>query len=1503
MEPGRCGSGVDTRRGKNASEVAVPGYAAPTAKAARAETESRRRRVHSALASRAGAAALRGAWVDAQFPAADFEAVMELSGKAKQLSPGAAENRRVAARLPAGFPEMVLGELTEVRPHGSLFKFQQGRAGYGPLTAELHVQLRAQYEYEGSHLSHRERLRAGIADLNAELHSSWRAMVDSGAHSNLVLNVAAPTGTGSAASSSAPVAQQQQQLQEQALTPRQRRLAQQRRSAPSLPTASTSTSAPAPSTRWPSLFTAIGTLSAAELVGLAKHWTQELVKATAAAATSSSQPQQPAPLSQQHLADLVWAVAHYDWGHCVGALAPAMAVPFAVVPQFMPGLKLQDFMAEVRLNRDVIYLEDGSKYSGKEMVPDPSGMTPAVRKVRDELQRLTGVWYDSVLINYYGDGKCGMRYHVDPLYGVWSPESAVVSIGDTRTFIFREISDYNSRWQYRVRNGDVVRMWGDCQDRLQHCVRVERAAEDAGPRMSLVFKERLRGPGGEYLQETAGNGTGGLVTRAGREPLDWLPPGWKPPAGNASSALLHNLTLALPTCDTLWDLAAAECTFRASARWPTPGLQAGAAFLFYRSVQGLRSAAVAVNITCPPDLDRHIRCGDELVAALAALQQSAARVLLTLAANVSLPPTGGPTPMRLAVAPEDGLSLAARVYRNVTLASAGEVPGGAEGLRPVLTLAHVHIVNIPPGPPSSWPMGLMSTFHWWLGGTDKVGPVAPQLIALRCATTGTPAELSYQLGWYRLLVAVSRADRDKAAWMASWANPLLQVRSPEDGTITTYNQAGAFRAYYNTSVQTKVLLTTPGANEFDMWTDLPAVPPPAAALANTTGAAAPAAAALLPPTAFAFANSTAELLALMQEPWVGTGSSAPYGRFIFLLRNMSLSADDGLWPQGGAALSYNVTLFGPTRGYPPVRLDTGSLPLVSAAAAAPSASAVVLVRFLRLQLAGSIVRALTAVPRAAVADAPPDAAVVLAATPELRAWRDRCLGSAAANSTGGSSTGVAPATATGTAAVWQAEAYSSVLELPAASLVPLLAPTTPAAAANATAAGGLPSQLQLPAGPASALVALAALSQPGAVVYPSVYNNSSSTVELLLRNGSLLLPGGDATTSGGSSGSSGGSWLAAYGSSLLATPSASASVEEGACDAGSLLMILQSLSDSQRGAAAAAGAANASSTSSGGPESGRGGGKPVPGAYAPPRVLGRGAFGVVVLGEWRGLPAAIKVMMFTAGDAKRAHRLAREVALTTSLSHPHVVPTYNYTLETLPADGGAPSVLGPAAIKSGGRREVAAAMAETLAADDPLAVPLALVAALDVLSGLRYLHACNVVHGDLSENNILSMRASGLAGWPAEGQWDEASLARAVRLLLGVKFKISDLGLSMTGDAQTHISNMRQGTPVFAAPELVASGRLAPAADMYSFGVVLWLLLHGVSLGQVSHLLPRSAIIPAHAALLRHSSPELPPAAAALLADCLAPSPADRPTAAAAREREVLGPELAVLVTSGCERH
>ena len=43
----------------------------------------------------------------------------------------------------------------------------------------------------------------------------------------------------------------------------------------------------------------------------------------------------------------------------------------------------------------------------------------------------------------------------------------------------------------RLRAGDVVEMWGDCQQRYQHSVRVEPCASAAGPRISLVFKRAL----------------------------------------------------------------------------------------------------------------------------------------------------------------------------------------------------------------------------------------------------------------------------------------------------------------------------------------------------------------------------------------------------------------------------------------------------------------------------------------------------------------------------------------------------------------------------------------------------------------------------------------------------------------------------------------------------------------------------------------------------------------------------------------------------------------------------------------------------------------------------------------------------------------------------------------------------------------------------------------------------------------------------------------------------
>ena len=109
---------------------------------------------------------------------------------------------------------------------------------------------------------------------------------------------------------------------------------------------------------------------------------------------------------------------------------------------------------------------------------------------------------------------------------------------------------------------------------------------------------------------------------------------------------------------------------------------------------------------------------------------------------------------------------------------------------------------------------------------------------------------------------------------------------------------------------------------------------------------------------------------------------------------------------------------------------------------------------------------------------------------------------------------------------------------------------------------------------------------------------------------------------------------------------------------------------------------------------------------------------------------------------------------------------------------------------------------------------------LDVALGLQDLEKFDILHRDIKPANILLVKAGAGAQYRA---------------------KVADFGLSRFLDGKTHVSTVHAGagTPTYMAPELLHGEPNAarPAADVWSFGVVLWEVLTGRKLCKETTLL------------------------------------------------------------------
>jgi eukaryotic-like serine/threonine-protein kinase len=255
-------------------------------------------------------------------------------------------------------------------------------------------------------------------------------------------------------------------------------------------------------------------------------------------------------------------------------------------------------------------------------------------------------------------------------------------------------------------------------------------------------------------------------------------------------------------------------------------------------------------------------------------------------------------------------------------------------------------------------------------------------------------------------------------------------------------------------------------------------------------------------------------------------------------------------------------------------------------------------------------------------------------------------------------------------------------------------------------------------------------------------------------------------------------------------------------------------------------------------------------AYRVERELGGGGMSRVFLAEETRLArrVVVKVLPPELAAEISVDRFNREIQLSASLQHPHIVP--------LLAAGGSADVLYYTMPFVEGE-----ALRTRLAREGELPVRDAVRILKDVADALAYAHARGIVHRDIKPDNVL------LSGNHAVVA--DFGVAKAVSQAKG------QIGLTSVGVAL--------GTPAYMAPEQAAGDpNIDHRADIYALGAMAYEMLLGRPpfTGLSPHQM-LAAHITERVAPISDARPALPPALADLVMRCLEKNPPDRPQSAA----------------------
>jgi len=200
------------------------------------------------------------------------------------------------------------------------------------------------------------------------------------------------------------------------------------------------------------------------------------------------------------------------------------------------------------------------------------------------------------------------------------------------------------------------------------------------------------------------------------------------------------------------------------------------------------------------------------------------------------------------------------------------------------------------------------------------------------------------------------------------------------------------------------------------------------------------------------------------------------------------------------------------------------------------------------------------------------------------------------------------------------------------------------------------------------------------------------------------------------------------------------------------------------------------------------------GYMGPQNRLGIGGYGEVFKASWLGTPVAVK-RLFDHRGCDSTIDFAHEVSLLSRLRHPHVVLWMGVIVE--------PSEL--SIVMEYMDRGSLSSVVHRRTSDgktfaNTLTVAMKMSWVHDIVEGMAYLHGRGIVHRDLTSNNVL-LNKKGQA-------------------------KITDFGLSKVKTSRLSPQKRQHGAAYYCAPEALGNDPYDYPCDVFSFGVIVWELMH-----------------------------------------------------------------------------